>query len=568
MNVLEKIKIDILEEINSLAGEKIVNESDLVVPPNSQMGDLSLACFVLAKQQGKNPAELAQEFAKTTKLTGDVISCRAAGPYLNFVINKAYLAKSVLTEIEVGEKKYGYNKTGESKKIMVEYSNGNTHKEVHIGHLRNICYGDAISRILSANGHEVLPVSYINDFGIHVAKTIWALEKFYQNDIADKDQGYLLGNIYTRACQELEKDEESKKIVNEIMKQIEGRLGKYYDIWEKTREWSINQLNKIYEELDIKFFQTFYESEVIDEGREIVESLLKKGVLKRSEGAVIFDLTVDNLGVLVVLRSDGTALYPVADLALAKKKFIEFGIDESIYIVDIRQSQYFEQLMKLLIAAGYNFNIKHLAYDFVKLPTGMMASRSGNIITYEDLKKQVTEKAAEETKKRHEDWDEAKIKKVSEIIAIGALKFEMIKVNATSIITFDINQALRFDGFTAAYLQYTYARINSIIKKNSGNNLKTNIDYSLLTEIGEHSILMKLARLAEIINKAGQNYDPSEIAKYLFELTQVFNEYYHGVPILKSEENIKLARLALIKAVSQVLSSGLGLLGISTTEEM
>lgn len=568
MYFLEKIKIDIIEQINSLIGESVVNDFDLVVPPNQQMGDLSLACFVLAKKQGKNPAEVALELSKIIKFSDNLISCSTVGPYLNFVIEKAYLAKSILMETMVSGEKYGHNQTKKSKKIMVEYSNGNTHKEVHVGHLRNICYGDAINRILSANGNAVLPVSYINDFGIHAAKTIWALEKFYQNDINGKDQGYFLGNIYTRACQEIEKDEESKKIVNNIMKQIEGRLGQYYDIWQKTRQWSINQLENIYKELDIKFVQTFYESEEIDEGRKIVEVLLEKGVLRQSEGAVIFDLTNENLGVLVIFRSDGTALYPVADLALARKKFVKFGLDESIYVVDIRQSQYFEQLTKLLIAAGNNYNIKHLPYDFVKLPTGMMSSRSGNIITYEDLKKQVVEKAIIETKKRHEDWGNDKIKNASEIIAIGALKFEMIKVNATSIITFDINQSLRFDGFTSAYLQYTYARINSIIKKNDGGDSGSDVDYSLLVEATEHAILMKLARFAEVINKAGREYDPSEIAKYLFELAQLFNEFYQSVPILKSEENIRLARLALIVAVSQVLAGGLNLLGIKTMDEM
>ncbi len=284
---------------------------------------------------------------------------------------------------------------------------------------------------------------------------------------------------------------------------------------------------------------------------------------------IIADLENYNLGVLPIMRSDGTALYPVADLPLAVEKFKKYKIDESIYVVDVRQSQYFKQLFKVLELLGYKQKMVHLAYEFVKLPEGMMSSRLGRVITYEDLRAQAIKKALSETKKRHKDWADKKLNQVAERLVNGALKFEMLKVGADKAITFDISEALRFDGFTAAYLQYTYARIQSIIEKAiKQENKKARKQFEKLNEMKENNLIMKLAKYPEVMATAGKNYDPSEIAKYLFELAQEFNDYYHSVPILKSGRDIKQARLALISAVSQVIANGLDLLGIEVVDEM
>lgn len=573
MYYLDEVKTEIAKKINQDLDGEFVAVNDFVFPPDSALGDISLPLFALAKKTGHNPVELGQ------KLAGDwysknIQSAKSAGPYLNFFINQKNLAIEVAGDIQIKSDKYGRNDDGNQKKVMLEFSNGNTHKEVHIGHLRNICYGDSVSRILAANNFNVIPVSYINDFGIFTAKTLWYAFQYDNENTqmvindSNLNKGYFLGQMYARACQVLEEKPEYKKNVAEAMKLIESREGGVYKLWQQTRQWSIEQLQKIYFELGIKFSRIFYESDEIDDGRLIVNELLEQGILKKSDGAVIFDLNAENLGVLVILRSDGTALYPVADLALAKKKFTEYGPDQSIYVVDIRQSQYFQQLFKLLAKAGYDYQLKHLAYDFVKLPSGMMASRSGNVITYDDLKKMIICKAAEETARRHPEWPESRISEVSAAIALGAMKFEMIKIGATNIITFDVNQALRFDGFTAAYLQYTHARINSLIRKSGIKQPDMQIDLSLLDHDKEKKLLLHLAKYPLSVKKAGDEYDPSEIAKYLFELAQNFNEFYQSVPILNSLENIKLARLALVESASQVLANGLDLLGISVMEEM
>lgn len=569
MSTLDKIKQNIADMINSALKKKMVKASDLVYPPNSAFGDLSLPCFSLAKELKKTAVETGEFLVGKIKLNDTVIATKAIGPFLNFTFNKAKLAQSVVEEILKFKGKYGVNNIGRNKKAMIEFSNANTHKEYHVGHLRNICYGDAINKILAANGFKSIPVSYINDFGIHAAKTLWAFNKFYKKEKLPLNKGYFLGKVYVRASQELADNEAAKIEAGQVMKNIENRKGADYKLWQKTRKWSIDGFNKIYKELGIEFEHIFYESEAIDKGLDMVAKLYAKQFFIKSQGAVIADLDKYNLGVLVVLRSDGTALYPVADLPLAEEKFKKYKIDKSIYVVDVRQSLYFKQLFKILELLGYKKEMLHLGYEFVKLPDGMMSSRTGNVITYEDLREQAFKKAVNEVKKRHRNWQEKKILEVADKIVNGALKFEMLKVGADKVITFDIDQALRFEGYTAAYLQYTGARIRSIQKKSKIQSPKLQkINFNGLTEIKENNIINKLAKYPEIVAIAGKNYDPSELAKYLFELAQEFNDYYHAVPVLKAKAEVKLARLALITAVEQTIENGLGLLGIETMEEM
>ena len=575
MSTLEKIKENIAEAINEALKKKAVSAADLVYPPRVEFGDLSLPCFGLAKELNKTAVATAEFLVGKIELNDVAVAAKAIGPFINFTFSKTKLAEGAIGEILNEKIKYGLNKIGKNKKVMIEFSNANTHKEYHVGHLRNIAYGDAITKILAANGFKARPVSYINDFGIHTAKTLWALQNFYKEEkspqppfVKGGSKGYFLGKVYVRACQELENNEAGKAEVAQIMKKIESRRGQEYKLWQKTRKWSIDGFAKIYKELGVKFERIFYESEFIDEGLALVAELYKKEFLIKSQGAIIADLEKCGLGVLVIIRSDGTALYPVADLALAEEKFKKYKIDQSIHVVDARQSLYFKQLFKVLELLGFKQELKHLSYDFVKLPEGMMSSRTGNVITYEDLRSLALAKAVEETKKRHKNWSEKKINEVSDKLVNGALKFEMIKVGADKIITFGLEQALRFDGCTAAYLQYTGARIKSIIRKTRNAKLATQIKYEMLNEAKESAIVNKLARYPEAVAAAGKNYAPDELAKFLFELAREFNDYYHAVPVLKAKTEVRQARLALISAVSQVIKNGLGLLGIEVVEEM
>jgi len=575
MYTLEKIKEHIAEKINKALGEEIIQASALVYPPSLEMGDLSLSCFQLIKATKKSPAQSADFLIGKVSADDIVVNLKAVGPYLNFTINKEYLAEEVIKEIFKEKEGYGKNKSGKGEKVMIEYSNANTHKEYHVGHLRNICYGEAVRSILEVNGYKVIPVSYINDFGIHVAKTLWNYDDFIkEKDLKEKiekmpeeERGYLLGEMYVAACGREEGDKTAKTMISFFMKKLESRKGAEYKLWQKTREWSIKYFDGIYKELGVEFKNIFYESEFIGKGLKMIKELLSKGILKKSEGAVIADL--DKLGVLLFLRSDGTALYPVADVPLAIEKFKKYKVKKSIYVVDIRQSLYFKQLTSLLRRMGYDQEIIHLDYEFLKLPSGMMSSRTGKVIAYRILKEEMLSRAIKETKKRHKDWLQEKVEAVAEKITLGAMKFEMVKVGASSVITFDIAKALQFEGYTAAYLQYTYARIQSIFRKTQKHkNTKVKFGAQNLREIKENNLILELAKYPEVVRKAGESYDPAEIAKYLFELAQDFNDYYHSVPVLKADEETKNARLAMLSAVSQVLKNGLELLGVEALEEM
>ncbi|MFA6514021.1 MAG: arginine--tRNA ligase [Patescibacteria group bacterium] len=562
-----------LEDIKNKIALKLKSEKPIFsYPPSSDLGDLSLACFELAKELGKTPMELAitwaEEFKKDEELNKYFVDVKASGPYLNFFIKPAFLAAEIINQVKKEKNKYGENTRGLGAGIMVEYSNGNTHKEYHVGHLRNITYGDAISRLLSVNGFKAISVSYINDFGIHVAKTIWNWKKNHTYANLDEPKGYLLGKCYSEASQKLTDRPEYKLEVTKIMQEIESRQGENYGLWKETRNWSIDYFASIYKELGIKFERIFYESEVINDGLIMVQSMLDKEILVKSEGAIIANLEKYDLGVLPIIRSDGTALYPVADLALAVNKFSLYDLEESIYVVDVRQSLHFKQLFKVLGLLGYTQKLTHLPYDFVTLPGGMMSSRTGNVVTYEELKTKIRARVEAETRNKHEDWGDEEVRRVVDVLSIAIIKFEMLKVGADKIITFNIDEALKFDGYTACYLEYSYARLKSILRKENGISLLGKTDFSSLAEKKEKDILMKIARYPEILILANSKKNPSELTKYLFELAQLSNDYYHTINILKSEKKIKKARLALIKTIAQTLSNGFDVLGLEALEEM
>jgi len=569
MYVLDNIKEELAERVNSVLKKKIVISSSFVAPPDSKLGDICLPCFVIGKECNQNPVMMAQKIAEGLSNDKLIADSSATGPYVNISLAVSVIG-DIIKEIHKKGEEYGGNTVGKKKRVMLEYANGNTHKEYHVGHLRNIAFGDAVNRILAANGYTSIPVSYINDFGIHVAKTLWQYMRT-QKEEPTGNKGYFLGQIYADGVKALESNAEAKLEVAEVMKAIESRTGETYELWKKTRQWSLDQFVAINNELGVNFETTFYENDYIADGLKMVEKFKKEGILIESQGAIIADLEKYKLGVLVVMRSDGTALYPVADFALTIHKVKKYKLDTSLWVVDIRQGQYLHQMFKVLELAGLKATLAHLPYEFVKLPSGMMSSRSGNIISYEDLKEEALRKTTEEIVQRHADWSEDKIKLVSRALAFGALKFEMIKVSGEKVITFDMETALRFDGYTAAYLQYTYARIQSLQRKVPSEIKAAKSDVLLLQEKKEKELALMLGNFSEKILAAGSSYQPSEIARYLYELAQLFNEYYHQVPILNDASvapELANARLHLAEAVGVVIHNGLNLLGIETVDEM
>ncbi len=568
MYSISKAKQQVLKELKVALGKTHVPSVDeLERPPESAMGDLAYPCFALAKGMKRNPNEIATELAAKIGPKNFINKVEAKGPYVNFTMDTASFGDAVLKEITVAKEKYGQATSGSKKKILVEYAAPNTLKEIHVGHLRNFVLGNAYIKILRAAGYEVIAASYINDLGSHIAKTLWAIKKFHADEKPEsQDRQEFLNQAYIKANQSEEKDEKVKGEISEVYRDLESGSRKWQALWKKTRKWSLDYIFSIFKELGLVKDVQYYESDLTKRTHKIVNELVKKGIAKESEGAIIVDLEEEGLGVNLLKRSDGTLLYNAKDLALAERKEDDYAPDRSVYVVDARQSLAMDQLFATLKRMGFTKNLQHLSYEFVTLKEGAMASRKGNVIKYEAFRNKMIELAKDETVKRHQDWDEKKLNKTAASIAYAAMKFPMLKQDLDKTIIFDMEEAVSFDGFSGPYILYTISRANSILKK---TKLKAKVKGSVYTDPVEHELLVKLAEYPEIILGIASNNRVSSLPHFLFELAQTFAEFYEKVPVLQAEdeEDVK-ARLALVGSLKQVLENGLALLGIDSVEEM
>lgn len=563
-----KIKQQIIEAIAESLGESFdFSEIEITKPPQSSMGDFSVPCFYFSKLTRLSPNQIASDLKNRLKLKAPLKSVQNIGPYLNFHLDDSLLAKNIITDIKKQQNKYGCLKS-RGEKIMIEYSQPNTHKEFHVGHLRNVVLGSALVNLNRCGGYKVLAVNYIGDIGSHVAKCLWAYQKFHQQEPEPQEhKGQYLGKLYTEAVNLCEADESAKLESAEVQKKLEAGDKKLVALWKKTRQWSLQEFDAIYKILGVKFDKVFYESEVEKPGKQIVKELLDNKIAELSEGAVIIDLEKYDLKKFLLLKSDGSSLYSTKELALAKLKFEKYKIDASYVVVDSRQSFYFKQFFKTLEVMGFKQKVKHINYEFVTLPDGAMSSRKGNVVLFEDFLSEMTSLALAETQKRHTDWTSAELEETAKKIALGAIKFAMIKTGRNNIITFNPQEALAFEGFSGPYLQYMVTRINSILRK-AGIKDFPEADYAKLNLPQEKSLLLLLADYPEIIANAVNELEPSGLAQYLFVLAKDFSSYYQDVSVINSSSDIKPARLALVLAVRQVLVNGLSLLGIETMDKM
>jgi arginyl-tRNA synthetase len=548
--------------------KEVKDEIVLTVPPDQQMGDYSFPCFMLAKKLKKNPKELAEELLRKIKPNEYIERIELMGPYVNFFINKKKLNEIVLTAINLEKDGYG---SGSKKKdkVMIEYHQPNTHKAFHIGHLRNAVLGDSIIRAMRFAGYKVVAATYMGDIGMHVAKVLWYLQKYHKGAYPKENLGEWLGEVYAKAHVEYEKHPKNEEEVKETLQRYEAGDKELIELWNKTRQWSLDDFSVIEKELKLNIDVRFYESEVDAEGKKMVLELEKKGIIKKDQGALILDLNEYNLGVFLLLKNDGTSLYATKDIALAKRKFEDFKIDKSLYVVGSEQRMYLQQLFKTLELIGFK-NAKdchHISYELVTLKEGKMSSRQGTCITYNYLRSKVLEKATEEVKKRHKEWNRKDVEKAVKQVALGAMKFGMLNQDNNKQIVFDMEKALDFEGETGPYVQYAHARACSILKK-SPIKVITNVDFKLLTMDIEKKVVMLLSRFSDAVDQVSQTYKPLLLTRYCLDLSQAFNEFYHACPILKEDEEILKARLLIVDCVRQVLKNALNLIGIEAPEQM
>lgn len=551
----------------ALGKQAAVTPDMLLTPPKPEYGDLSFPCFELAKGLKRNPAEIAAEVAAKIGPSEHIRAISSVGHYVNFKFDETAFAVHILSDVTKHKSRYGKSTTGKGKKVLIEYANPNTHKEIHVGHLRNFSLGAAVVNILNFNGYEVIPVSYINDLGNNVAKCLWGLEKLHAGEEAPVDNRLnYLGRIYAEANAAIGDDEAKKAEVSEIQRQLELMEGEWVPLWKKTQNWSIDGLKLIFEQFGLKLNHIYLEHELINDTHEIVKRLLTEGVAKMSEGAVVVDLESQKLGFNLLRKSDGTLLYNAKDLALAFKKERDYDADRLIIVVDNRQSLAMQQLIATLKIMGFTSDVHHLSYDMVTLPDGAMSSRKGNIVRWTDMYDAMYANLVTETTKRHPDWSTRKIANNAKVLTIASVKFVMLRQDPEKVLTFDMQEAMAAEGYTAPYVLYTVARIYTLLNK---AEIAPEEHAELLTHPIEQALLKMIAKFPDVVHMAGATYKASAIAQYAFELSQEFARYYEAVRILDDNDTNRIAaRLGLLDAVRQTLSNAMGTLGIEVLKEM
>ncbi len=566
MNLFDGFRSEVRKSISKatkVKAEEIVIEN----PPQPEFGDLSFPCFTLSKQLKKSPDMIAKELCEKIKPSGSIARIGQKGGYLNFFANWDIIGQKTIETAIKQDNDFGRSK-GKKENVMIEYCHFNTHKAVHIGHIRTACLGESLSRILDFSGYNVIRANYQGDIGPHVARCVWGIINIHKGKEPVENKGKWLGNVYAEASIKLKKNEKYTDEVNEINKKIYSGDLQLSNLWKKTRQWSLDYFDTIYKSFGIKFDRLFFESEVEKTGTKISKDLTDKGIAKESDGATIIDLEEHGLGVYILLKSDGTPLYSAKDIGLADLKLKEYKIDKSIHVVGSEQKLYFQQLFKTFELSGSPLANKsyHLCYELVNLPTGKMASREGQVILYEDVLTELEKHAMDETRKRNKKMDKTEIEEISKKIALASLKYDMIKISPNKTIIFDWEKALDFDGNAAPYLQYTYARANSILKK--AGKCPDVYDMSLLKEPHERHMIKTISEFPEIIINAGRDMRPHYIANFCYELSTKFNEFYQFLPVLKEKGKIRDSRIALVKAVSITLKNAMNLLGMEVLERM
>ncbi len=553
----------------SLQGPSDIDFFSLQEPPDSEFGDFSFQTFTIATDVHKNAIEIAKNIANKIKPDEIIKSVESTGPYVNFKLQSKKLAQGVLGEVD---KKYGEANLSKSK-VLIEYATPNTHKAFHIGHLRNIITGESIARILANAGYKVIKVNYQGDVGMHVAKCIWGVTKLKSEfekvaKLKDIDKRVeFLAKAYVKGSSSFEKSKTAQAEIKELNQRIYDNDELIRKIYKETRKWSLKYFDKIYQRVNTKFDKFYFESETFKPGKEIVLANLKKGIFKNSQGAIIFEGAKHGLHDRVFINSEGNPTYEAKDMALVKMQLEDYSPAKIFHVVSKEQTEYFKVIFKAMeyVLPKSKGKQEHLTYGWVNLKQGKMSSRLGNVVLGEWLLDEVKS----EIKKIVAKNSDLKNKQdLTEKISLAAIKYSFLKTGIDRDISFDMAESINLSGNSGPYLQYTYARIQSILRKSEVGSKKSEVkDFSSIKD-NEHKLILKLALFPEITAEAAEKYEPSLVAKYLFELSQQFNDYYHQVPILKAKSDEKAFRLAMIKSIVTVLDKGINLLGFETVERM
>lgn len=575
---------------------KEVSEDKIVFQPTKKEfeGDYTIVVFPLAKVAGKAPDAIAAEIGYELVAEGLAVRYNVVKGFLNLVVDRVHFVR-LLNEID-SHRQYGFVKANEkSPLMMIEFSSPNTNKPLHLGHIRNNLLGDSISRIQEANGWRVVKTNIVNDRGIHICKSMLAW-KMFGNGETPQSSGikgdHLVGKYYVRFNEEYRKQVEeltAQGVAKEeaertapIMREAQAMLkrweegdGEVIDLWYMMNNWVYEGFDATYRSLGISFDKIYYESQTYIVGKKEVLRGLDEGVFyQKEDGSVWADLTADGLDEKLLLRADGTSVYMTQDIGTAKLRYEDYDIDKMVYIVGNEQNYHFQVLAILLHRLGFRWGqeLVHFSYGMVELPEGKMKSREGTVVDADDLIAEMTEEAYNITKElgKIAEMTPDEARQTARIIGLGALKYFILKVAPVKNMVFDPRESIDFNGNSAPFIQYTNARINSILRKaaDDGIVLETICDTVAISD-SEKYIIQYLSSFAEVLGEASRTFSPALIANYCYDLAKEFSRFYHDYPILREENaDVRNLRLVLCRTISKVLVNAMSLLGIELPNKM
>ncbi len=599
MEIEKKIISTIIKGIKDLYGQEVTeNLVQLQTTKKEFEGHLTLVVFPFLKISKKKPEETAQEIGSYLKsnIPNVIADFNVIKGFLNLTIASSSWIE-LLTSINQNDKFGFIPVTEQSPLVMIEYSSPNTNKPLHLGHVRNNLLGWALAQVMEANGNKVVKTNIVNDRGIHICKSMLAWLK-YGNGATPESTGikgdHLIGDYYVAFDKHYREQiselvaqgmsEEEAKNEAPLIKEAREMLVKWENndpeiraLWRKMNEWVYAGFDVTYKALGVSFDKIYYESETYLEGKEKVLEGLEKGLFFRKEdGSVWADLTQEGLDEKLLLRSDGTSVYMTQDIGTAKLRFQDYPINKMIYVVGNEQNYHFQVLSILLDKLGFDWgkDLVHFSYGMVELPNGKMKSREGTVVDADDLIAEMisnAKKMSEDKINKLTDLTEEEANEIARIVGLGALKYFILKVDARKNMLFNPDESIDFNGNTGPFIQYTYARIRSILRKAAEVGLVVPQELPLDTELNEKEInlIQSLSDFALVVKQAGNDYNPSCIANYCYDLVKEYNQFYHDFSILHEEDkNKQIFRLALSANVGKVIRLGMGLLGIEVPERM
>ena len=560
---IEKILQNALEELHLPAGE-----ISLEHPENAEHGDYSTnIALILGKQFKKNPQEIAEKIASAVRGQKSAIiqKVEALNGFVNLFVSKEYLVEELSRVVKEADK-YGLSKKSKGKKVMVEFTDPNPFKEFHIGHLYSNIVGETLCRLFEANGAVVKRANYQGDVGVHVAKAIWGIQKLN----ADPHDIEALGKAYAHGAQTYESDPAAKKEIDALNKVIYERTDEHVNIlYDAGRASSLEYFEQIYKRLGTKFDFYYFERDAGKKGLEIVREHLKKGIFQESEGAIIFPGEKYGLHSRVFINSQGLPTYEAKELGLAPTKYKDFKYDQSSIVTGNEIVEYFKVLLAALkqVYPDLGEKTKHVSHGMVRLSEGKMSSRTGMIIRGEDLLDETKSRVLQFMESSGSAIPQKERERAAELIAVGAVKYSLLRVSLGKDIIFDFEKSLSLQGDSGPYLQYTYARCRSILGKARSTNFEIRNSVELSKE--ELDLLRTIYKFPEVVQEAAEKYAPNLVCNFVFDLAQLYNNFYNTHSVLQADtEEQKHFRLLLTSAVAQLIQNSLSLLGIQTLEKM